>query len=243
MRHDVLRGAHAVAPRVRRRVRPSKTGAGALQAAYPLGVLVGSIPSGYAAARFGVKPTAVIALFVIAGTSAIFGYADSIVVLDMARFLQGIGSAFAWTAALAWLIAVAPRGTEGTADRHGPRGRDRRRAARPRARRHRSAARDRPGVQRGRRGGDRRGGRRPPHGHTAEGRPAADLVSVGRAPQPAPPRRPLARRAARPALRDAHRARSAAAVRPRVRGRRHRCRLPRLRSARGHAVSGGGARR
>jgi MFS family permease len=86
----------------------SKTGAGALQAAYPLGVLVGSIPSGYAAARFGVKPTAVTALLVIAGTSAIFGYADSIVVLDIARFLQGIGSAFAWTAALAWLIAVAP---------------------------------------------------------------------------------------------------------------------------------------
>ena len=67
----------------------SKTGAGALQAAYPLGVLVGSIPSGYAAARFGVKPTAIIALLVIAGTSAIFGYADSIVVLDLARFLQG----------------------------------------------------------------------------------------------------------------------------------------------------------
>jgi MFS family permease len=86
----------------------SKTGAGALQAAYPLGVLVGSIPSGYVAARFGVKPTAILALLVIAGTSAIFGYADSIVVLDLARFLQGIGSAFAWTAALAWLIAVAP---------------------------------------------------------------------------------------------------------------------------------------
>ena len=91
----------------------SKTGAGALQAAYPLGVLVGSIPSGFAAARFGVKPTAVTALFVIAGTSAIFGYADSIVVLDAARFLQGIGSAFAWTAALAWLIAVAPPGRRG----------------------------------------------------------------------------------------------------------------------------------
>ena len=86
----------------------SKTGAGALQAAYPLGVLVGSIPSGYVAARFGVKPTAVVALAVIALTSAVFGYADSIVVLDVARFFQGIGSAFAWTAALAWLVAVAP---------------------------------------------------------------------------------------------------------------------------------------
>ena len=47
----------------------SKTGAGVLQAAYPLGVLVGSIPSGYVAARFGVKPTAIAALLVIAGTS------------------------------------------------------------------------------------------------------------------------------------------------------------------------------
>ena len=86
----------------------SKTGAGALQAAYPLGVLAGSIPSGYVAARFGVKPTAITALLVIAGTSVIFGYADTIVALDLARFLQGVGGAFAWTAALAWLIAVAP---------------------------------------------------------------------------------------------------------------------------------------
>lgn len=91
----------------------SKTGAGTLQAAYPLGVLVGSLPSGYVAARFGVKPTAVVALVVIAVTSAIFGYADSIVVLDAARFFQGIGSAFAWTAALAWLIAAAPAGRRG----------------------------------------------------------------------------------------------------------------------------------
>ncbi|HEU0303858.1 MAG TPA: MFS transporter [Gaiellaceae bacterium] len=91
----------------------SKAGAGALQAAYPLGVLVGSIPSGYVAARFGVKPTAVTALVVIAGTSVIFGYASSITALDLARFLQGVASAFAWTAALAWLIAVAPPGRRG----------------------------------------------------------------------------------------------------------------------------------
>jgi MFS family permease len=86
----------------------SKAGAGALQAAYPLGVLAGAIPSGYVAARFGVKPTAVAALLVIAGTSVIFGYADSILALDLARFLQGVGGAFAWTAAMAWLVAVAP---------------------------------------------------------------------------------------------------------------------------------------
>ena len=91
----------------------SKVGAGVLQAAYPLGVLVGSIPSGYVAARFGVKPTALAALLIIAGTSVVFGFADSIVVLDTARFVQGIGSACAWTAAFAWLIAVSPQERRG----------------------------------------------------------------------------------------------------------------------------------
>jgi MFS family permease len=91
----------------------SKTGAGLLQAAYPLGVLAGSIPSGYLASRFGVKPTAIAALLIIACTSVVFGFADSIVVLDIARFIQGIGSACAWTAAFAWLIAVAPVGRRG----------------------------------------------------------------------------------------------------------------------------------
>jgi MFS family permease len=86
----------------------SKAGAGLLQAAYPLGVLVGGIPSGYAAARFGVKRTAFAALLLISVTSTLFGFADSIVVLDAARFTQGVGSACAWTAALAWLITMAP---------------------------------------------------------------------------------------------------------------------------------------
>ena len=91
----------------------SKAGVGVLQAAYPLGVLVGSVPGGYSAARYGVKPTAIAALLVIAGTSVVFGYANSIAVLDFARFMQGIASAFAWTAAFAWLIAVAPAGRRG----------------------------------------------------------------------------------------------------------------------------------
>lgn len=86
----------------------SKAGAGVLQAAYPLGTLVGSIPSGYAASRFGPKPTAVTGLVLIAFTSVMFGVADSVVALDLARFVQGIASACAWTAAFTWLVAVAP---------------------------------------------------------------------------------------------------------------------------------------
>ena len=53
----------------------TKAGAGLLAAAYPLGVLVGGIPSGYLAARVGVKPTAVTALCLIAVTSVASGTA------------------------------------------------------------------------------------------------------------------------------------------------------------------------
>src|SRR6187397_582772 len=83
----------------------TKAGAGLLAAAYPLAVLVSGIPSGYLAARVGVKPTAV--------TSVVFGYGDSIPLLDTARFAQGIGSACAWTAALTWLVSLAPSGRRG----------------------------------------------------------------------------------------------------------------------------------
>ena len=86
----------------------SKAGAGVLQAAYPLGTLIGSIPAGYAAARFGAKPTAVTALLLISATSVLFGLADTIVTLDLARLIQGIASAGAWTAAFTWLVGEAP---------------------------------------------------------------------------------------------------------------------------------------
>lgn len=91
----------------------SKAGAGVLAASYPTGVLVGALPSGFAAVRFGLKRTAVGALLTMAGTTVAFGFAGSIVVLDAARFAQGLASACAWTASLAWLLAAAPRERRG----------------------------------------------------------------------------------------------------------------------------------
>jgi MFS family permease len=44
----------------------------------------------------------------MAVTTVAFGVADSIVLLDLARFVQGIASAFTWTAGLTWLLAAAP---------------------------------------------------------------------------------------------------------------------------------------
>ncbi|MFL6021363.1 MAG: MFS transporter [Gaiellaceae bacterium] len=90
-----------------------KAGAGLLQAMYPLGALLAAIPGGMAAARFGVKPTVLIGLSLLALTTVAFGLADSVWALDVARFVQGISSAFSWTGALAWLVAASPPGRRG----------------------------------------------------------------------------------------------------------------------------------
>jgi MFS family permease len=90
-----------------------KAGAGLLAAAYPLGALVGSLPSGVVAARLGVKPTVLIGLSVVALTTALFGIAQTAWQLDLARFCQGLASAFSWTGALAWLVAASPAGRRG----------------------------------------------------------------------------------------------------------------------------------
>ena len=90
-----------------------KAGAGVLQAMYPAGALVAGIPSGIAAARLGVKRTVLIGLSLLTLTTVAFGLADSVWALDLARFLQGVSSAFSWTGALAWLVAAAPAGRRG----------------------------------------------------------------------------------------------------------------------------------
>jgi len=86
---------------------------GLLSAVYALGGFVGALPSGLLAVRLGVKPTVLAGLAVIVATSVAFGLADSAWVLYAARFGQGVGSAFAWTGGLAWLIAAAPRERRG----------------------------------------------------------------------------------------------------------------------------------
>jgi MFS family permease len=90
-----------------------KAGAGALQAMYPLGALLAAVPGGMAAARFGVKPTVLIGLTLLALTTTAFGLADSVWALDLARFVQGVSSAFSWTGGLAWLVAASPPGRRG----------------------------------------------------------------------------------------------------------------------------------
>jgi MFS family permease len=90
-----------------------KTGAGVLSAAYPAGAFLGAIPSALVAGRVGVKPTAIIGLILVGICTILFGIADQAWLLDLARFAQGLASAFSWTGALGWLVAAAPPGRRG----------------------------------------------------------------------------------------------------------------------------------
>ncbi len=86
----------------------SKTAAGVLTAAYPAGTFVGSIPAGWLAARWGVKPTLLLGLLLLGITSLVFAFANTIELLDAARFVQGIGGACMWAAGMSWLVSAAP---------------------------------------------------------------------------------------------------------------------------------------
>jgi len=86
----------------------SKAAAGVLSGSYAAGTLLGSLPVGALVARLGVKPVLLAGLALMSGTSLAFGFADHIVLLDAARFVQGIGGACSWGAGLAWLITAAP---------------------------------------------------------------------------------------------------------------------------------------
>ena len=86
----------------------SKTGAGVLTAAYPAGTFVGALPAGWLAIRWGVKPTLLTGLAMLGLSSLAFAFAGHIVLLDGARFIQGIGGACMWAAGMAWLVSAAP---------------------------------------------------------------------------------------------------------------------------------------
>ncbi len=85
----------------------SRTAAGILSAAYAAGTLLGTFPGAVFASRAGVRPTVLVGLGLMSAAGLVFAFAESIVVLDAARFLQGVGGAFSWIGGLAWLVSAS----------------------------------------------------------------------------------------------------------------------------------------
>jgi MFS family permease len=91
----------------------SKTGAGLLVGAFGAGALLGGIPGGIAAMRFGPKRAVVLGLTLLALGSFGFALASGPWALGLARLVQGFSSTTTWAGALAWLTVAAPRSRRG----------------------------------------------------------------------------------------------------------------------------------
>jgi len=92
----------------------TKAEAGVLSAAYAAGTLLGSLPAGFAASRVGPRKAVIHGLLLLGFSSLVFGFANQILLLDAARFIQGIAGALIWSGALTWLITTAPEEERGS---------------------------------------------------------------------------------------------------------------------------------
>ena len=91
----------------------SKAGAGLLVGSFGAGALLGGIPGGLAASRYGPKPAVVAGLTLLALASFSFALADGPWALGLARFVQGTSSTITWAGAFSWLTAASPAGRRG----------------------------------------------------------------------------------------------------------------------------------
>ena len=91
----------------------SKAGAGLLVGSFGAGALLGGIPGGILAARFGPKRAVLLGLGLLALGTFGFALAAGPWALGLSRFVQGFSSTITWAGALAWLTVETPRSRRG----------------------------------------------------------------------------------------------------------------------------------
>ena len=91
----------------------SKAAAGLLSGAYAAGAVLGALPGGIAAARYGPRRALLFGLALMSVASLGFGFAGGAWTLGLSRLAQGLGGSLAWAGALTWLIAGTPRARRG----------------------------------------------------------------------------------------------------------------------------------
>jgi MFS family permease len=91
----------------------SKAAAGLLSGAYAAGAVLGALPGGIAAARYGPRRALLMGLALMSLASLGFGFAGDAWTLGFSRLAQGLGGSLAWAGALTWLIAGTPRSRRG----------------------------------------------------------------------------------------------------------------------------------
>jgi MFS family permease len=94
-------------PKLANELHLSKLSAGVMTASYPLGTLLGSLPGGVLAVRAGPKFTVCAGLTMLACSTLAFGFLQTSLGLDAARFVEGVGGACSWAGGLAWIVAEA----------------------------------------------------------------------------------------------------------------------------------------
>lgn len=102
-----------VLPHYAHTLHASKPALGLLSAAYPAGLIPGSLLGGWIATRIGVRRTTLAGLIAFGVAVAAFGFATDLVTLDGLRVVQGLACGLIWGGGLTWVIAAAPRERRG----------------------------------------------------------------------------------------------------------------------------------
>jgi MFS family permease len=97
-----------VLPHYAHTLHASKPALGLLSAAYPAGLIPGSLIGGWIASRVGVRRTTLAGLMFFGVAVAAFGFATDLVALDALRAAQGLFCGLIWGGALTWVIAASP---------------------------------------------------------------------------------------------------------------------------------------